>query len=107
MDQVEVKYTQIFINNEWKNSINGKTFETINPFTEKKLADIQAGEKADIDKAVEAAVNAFRLESPWRQMDASKRGHLLYRLADLIERDQDYIASLESLDNGKPKMVAF
>lgn len=39
-------------------------------------------------------------------MDASQRGELLYRLADLIQRDQDYIASLESLDNGKPKMLA-
>ncbi|KAH7643393.1 der f alt a 10 allergen [Dermatophagoides farinae] len=106
MAQVEVKYTQIFINNEWHDSISGKTFETINPFTEEKLANVQEGDKADIDRAVAAAVDAFRFDSPWRQMDASQRGHLLYRLADLIERDQDYIASLESMDNGKPKTMA-
>lgn len=35
-------------------------------------------------------------------MDASQRGRLLFKLADLIERDADYLASLESLDNGKP-----
>ena len=40
-------------------------------------------------------------------MDASQRGHLLYRLADLIERDREYLASLESLDNGKPFLDAF
>ena len=40
-------------------------------------------------------------------MDASQRGHLLYRLADLIERDREYLASLESLDNGKPYLDAF
>ncbi|XP_027194754.2 aldehyde dehydrogenase, mitochondrial [Dermatophagoides pteronyssinus] len=106
MENVEVKYTQIFINNEWHDSLDGKTFETINPFNEEKIADIQAGNKADVDRAVSAAVDAFRLDSKWRQMDASQRGELLYRLADLIQRDQDYIASLESLDNGKPKMLA-
>ena len=70
------------------------------------MANVQEGDKADIDRAVVAAVDAFRFDSPWRQMDASQRGHLLYRLADLIERDQDYIASLESMDNGKPKTMA-
>lgn len=40
--------------------------------------------------------------SEWRTMDASKRGRLLFKLADLIERDTDHLASLESLDNGKP-----
>ncbi|XP_023319928.1 aldehyde dehydrogenase, mitochondrial isoform X2 [Eurytemora carolleeae] len=40
-------------------------------------------------------------------MDASQRGHLLYRLADLIERNREYLASLESLDNGKPYLDAF
>lgn len=40
--------------------------------------------------------------SEWRTMDASARGRLLFKLADLIERDTAYMASLESLDNGKP-----
>ena len=40
-------------------------------------------------------------------MDASQRGHLLYKLADLMERDREYLASLESLDNGKPYNDAF
>ena len=39
-----------------------------------------------------AAQEAFRLGSPWRTMDASERGRLLHRLADLIERDQTYLA---------------
>ena len=50
---------------------------------------------------------AFKLGSPWRTMDASQRGHLLYKLADLMERDREYLASLESLDNGKPYNDAF
>lgn len=46
----------------------------------------------DVDKAVKAARAAFQLGSPWRRMDASDRGRLLNRLADLIERDRTYLA---------------
>lgn len=48
--------------------------------------------QADVDKAVKAATEAFKLGSTWRTMDASQRGHLLYKVADLIERDLDYLA---------------
>ncbi|OBS63688.1 hypothetical protein A6R68_07773, partial [Neotoma lepida] len=44
--------------------------------------------KADVDKAVKAARQAFQIGSPWRTMDASERGRLLNKLADLIERDR-------------------
>ena len=48
--------------------------------------------QADVDKAVQAAASAFKLGSPWRTMDASQRGRLLYKLADLVERDLHYLA---------------
>lgn len=48
--------------------------------------------QADVDKAVKAARNAFRLGSPWRRMDASHRGLLISKLADAIERDAAYLA---------------
>jgi len=48
--------------------------------------------QADVDLAVKAAKDAFKFGSPWRRMDASDRGVLLNRLADLIERDAVYIA---------------
>ena len=44
--------------------------------------------------------------APWRKADPTHRGALLNRLADLIERDTDYIAALESIDNGKPYQIA-
>lgn len=53
---------------------------------------MQYGGQADIDVAVQAANEAFKLNSPWRTMNASQRGILLNRLADLIERDAVYIA---------------
>ncbi len=82
--------------------MSGKTFPTINPSTGEKICDVQEGDKADVDKAVQAACDAFKLGSPWRTMDASDRGRLLNKLADLIERDCEYLARLEAIDNGKP-----
>uniref|UniRef100_A0A914LV57 Aldehyde dehydrogenase domain-containing protein n=1 Tax=Meloidogyne incognita TaxID=6306 RepID=A0A914LV57_MELIC len=101
------KFTQIFINNEWVNSKSGRTFPTINPSTKTKIAEVQEGDKADIDAAVKAASDAFKLGSEWRRMDASARGLLLNKLASLIERDAVELASLETLDNGKPYKDAY
>ncbi|KAH9524559.1 Aldehyde dehydrogenase, mitochondrial [Bulinus truncatus] len=103
----EIKYAKIFINNEFVDAVSKKTFKTVNPTTEEVICEVAEGDKADVDKAVQAARDAFKLGSPWRTMDASKRQDLLIKLADLIERDRNYIASLETLDNGKPFSAAF
>lgn len=103
----EIKFTKILHNNEWVNSLSGKTFATINPTNESLICQVAEGDKADIDRAVSAAREAFKPSSEWRRMDASKRGVLLNKLADLIERDRSHLASLESLDNGKPFSLAY
>ncbi|XP_063894795.1 aldehyde dehydrogenase, mitochondrial [Helicoverpa armigera] len=103
----EILYTGLFINNEWVKSSDGKTFKTENPSNGKVIADVQQASKTDVDKAVKAAKDAFKLGSPWRKMDASERGYLLSKLADLVERDRTYLASLETLDNGKPYTAAY
>jgi len=97
----EIKYTQLFINNEFVDSLSGKTFSAISPSTEETICQVQSGQKEDVDKAVIAARKAFQPESEWRKMDPSARGELLHKLADLIERDADYIASLETANTGK------
>jgi len=104
---LKVEYTKIFINNEFVNSVSGKVFPTINPSTGEKIVDVQEGDKADIDNAVAAARAAFKRGSPWRTMNASERGLLLLKLADVIERDRVKLATLETLDNGKPYAVAY
>lgn len=104
---IEVKYHKIFIENEWVDAVSGKTFPTLNPCTEEKIIDVAEGDKADVDLAVKAARKAFHRNSEWRGMDASHRGVLLNRLADLIERDLGYLSQLETLDNGKPQAVAY
>ncbi len=55
----------------------------------------------DVNRAVKAARNAFD-NGPWRRMGAAERGRLMYKLADLVEKNFDEIAALEALDNGKP-----
>uniref|UniRef100_A0AAR2M5N6 Aldehyde dehydrogenase 1 family, member A3 n=1 Tax=Pygocentrus nattereri TaxID=42514 RepID=A0AAR2M5N6_PYGNA len=98
---------QLFINNEWQSSVNGKTFPTFNPATGEKICDVEEADKADVDKAVEAAKAAINRGSPWRRMDVSSRGRLLHRLAELLERDRIVLATMESMDSGKPFLQSF
>ncbi len=104
--QSAIRQTKILINNQWVDSVSGKTFETINPATGEVIARVAEADAADVDLAVKAARKAFHNKSPWRRMSASERGKLINRLANLIEKNQDELATLESLDNGKPKHVA-
>ncbi|KAM9312611.1 retinal dehydrogenase 2 isoform 3-T3 [Gastrophryne carolinensis] len=104
---LEVKYTKIFINNEWQSSESGKVIPVYNPATGEQICEVQAAEKADVDKAVRAARLAFSLGSVWRRMDASERGRLLDKLADLVERERSFLATLESLDSGKPFLQSY
>ncbi|VDP23383.1 unnamed protein product [Soboliphyme baturini] len=85
-------YTKIFINNEWHESVDGKTFPTVNPATGETICLVQEGNEKDVDKAVDAANKAFARGSPWRTMTPYDRSRLLHRLADLIERDRVYLA---------------
>jgi len=97
----KVKDQPLFIGGKWQDSVSGKTFETTNPATGEVICSVAEGDKADVDLAVKAARKAFT-EGPWPKMNASERGRLLHRLADLIEQNQEELAALESLDNGKP-----
>jgi aldehyde dehydrogenase (NAD+) len=100
-----VRAKKLLINNEWVDSVSGKTFATINPATAEEICQVAEADAADVDKAVHAARVAFET-GPWRQATASQRGLLLHRLADLIEKHADELAQLEALDNGKPYSVA-
>ncbi|XP_075414058.1 retinaldehyde dehydrogenase 3 isoform X2 [Tenrec ecaudatus] len=104
---LEVKFTKIFINNEWHESKSGKKFATYNPSNVEKICEVEEGDKPDVDKAVEAAQAAFQRGSPWRRMDALSRGRLLHQLADLVERDRTLLATLETMDTGKPFLHAY
>src|SRR5437868_6515216 len=97
----KVKDQPLFIGGKWQDSASGKTFPTTNPATGEVICQVAEGDKADVDLAVKAARKAFE-DGPWPKLNASERGRLLNKLADLVEKHQEELAALEALDNGKP-----
>lgn len=85
---------------------SGATIETVNPFNESPIAQVAAAGSADVDVAVAAARAAFRGGSAWRSLSSAARGALLYKLAELVERDQHVLATIDAWDNGKPYQVS-
>ncbi len=101
------KFTQptgLFIDNEFRKSVEGKTFEVINPSDESVITSVHEATEKDVDVAVAAARKAF--EGEWRQMTPERRTQLLFKLGDLMEEHGDTLAAIEALDNGKAFSVA-
>ena len=90
-----------FIDNEFVPSAAGKTFETLNPTTNKPITSVASGESSDIDRAVKAARKAFD-SGPWPRMAAEERAKYLQRIGQLIEKHADAIAEAEIEDTGIP-----
>jgi aldehyde dehydrogenase (NAD+) len=95
-----IKLTKLLINNQWVDPTEGKSFDTYNPATGEVIAKVAQAGPADVDKAVKAARRALE-SAPWATMDAVDRGRLMFRLADLIEKNAEELAVLESLNCGK------
>ena len=92
---------RLLIGGEWV--ATGKTFDTINPATGEVITQLAEAGPAEVDRAVKAARKAFdERGGAWQKMSASERGKLLWRLADLLEKNIEEFAELETLDNGKP-----
>jgi phenylacetaldehyde dehydrogenase len=102
---VESTPRKLLINGRWVDSASGKTFPTYNPATGEVLTQVAEGDREDIDEAVRSARAAFEA-GPWSRLTASRRGRLIWKLADLLEEHLEEFALLESLDNGKPLGVA-
>ncbi|KAM8886081.1 aldehyde dehydrogenase 1A1-like isoform 1-T1 [Spinachia spinachia] len=102
-----IQYTQLFINNEWHESCSGRKIPVTDPTSGKLLCEVEEADSEDVDKAVRSARAAFQTGSPWRSMDASGRGLLLNKLADIVERDHLLLATLEALDSGKVFLMAY
>jgi aldehyde dehydrogenase (NAD+) len=96
----KIRLTKLFINNEFVDPVEKGSFETCNPATGEVIASVSEGKAADVDKAVKAARQALD-SGPWHTMDASDRGIILLKLADLVEKNAAELAALESLNSGK------
>ena len=92
---------QLLIGGRWQNAASGKTFADLNPATGENLAEVSEADQGDVDRAVAAARKAFD-EGPWPRMPGGERTKILLRIADLLERDAQQIARIESQDNGRP-----
>ena len=100
-DHVSIKKRYgLFINGEFVAPEKGKYFDTVNPATEEKLCRVAEGTEADVDKAVNAAREAYR--TTWGRMKPAERGKYIYRIARIMQERAREFSVIESLDGGKP-----
>jgi len=91
---------KMFINGEWVDSSNGKTFDCINPATNEIITALPDASKEDVDRAVQSARKAYN--EVWSKIDPAERANYLFKIAALIEENGDELAELDMMDAGKP-----
>lgn len=100
-DHIKLKEQyELFINGKWQKPSSGKYFDTINPASLEKIANIAQANDTDVDLAVKAARNAY--ENVWSKLSGKERGKYLFRIARLIQEKAREFAVIETLDGGKP-----
>ena len=97
-----MKICKNYINGEWVESVSGKTAPTYNPANGEILAEVVQSNLEDVERAVAAAKKSFYETRDWRDMDSQTRGDILLKIADLIDKNRDELARIESMDMGKP-----
>lgn len=90
--------TQLFIDGKFVDAENKRTLDIVNPTTEEVICKVAVASKNDVDTAVQAAHTAFY--GPWSQLSARERGQLMFKLADLMDKHKEELATIESVDSG-------
>jgi len=103
LDSQFQKKRLLLINGQYRESLSKQTFDVINPATEQLICQVSAGQKQDVDLAVNAATNALK---EWSATVPSQRSLLMNNFATLIQANMKELAVIESMDNGKPLMKA-
>lgn len=93
------KKYQLFIDGEWRDSSDGATLKTYNPANGQLLSEIADAAEEDVDAAVKAARKAF---NSWSKTTVNERAIILNKIADIIDENSEYLATIETMDNGKP-----
>ena len=96
--QLQNKY-QLYINGEWKDASDGATIKTYNPANGEFLAEIADASNKDVDEAIAAAREAFKT---WGKTTPVERAAILNKIADIIDENAEFLATVETMDNGKP-----
>jgi len=91
---------RMLVDGEWVEARSGRTFEVVDPATAEPMATVPDAGAEDVDRAVKAARRAF--DAGWRDATAQERGRILFRLADTVRREAKRLATLETLNSGKP-----
>ncbi len=95
----QITNTKLYINGEWRDSANGKTFAVIDPATEQEIAQIAEGATEDVEAAVVAAQAAF--EGEWGNLSGHERGEILWRIGDVIKEHGEELAFLQAKEMGR------
>jgi acyl-CoA reductase-like NAD-dependent aldehyde dehydrogenase len=90
----------LFVNGEFVDPADGRSFKTVNPATEEVLAEVSEASAEDVDLAVKAARRAYT--RVWSRMSGRERSKYLFRIARILQERSREFAVLESIDNGKP-----
>ena len=93
---------KLYIDGEWVEGSDGKTFTSVNPATGEILAEICEASVEDAKKAIAAAKKSFYVTREWRDMDSQARGDMILKIADAIEAEKEELAKLDAIDMGKP-----
>jgi aldehyde dehydrogenase (NAD+) len=91
---------KLFINGKYEDSVSGRVIPVINPATGDQLATVPDAGREDVDRAVRAARRSFESRA-WRGLQVSRRERIIWRIGELIEKNKEELAMLESLSNGK------
>lgn len=90
---------KLYINGEWIGAADGATIKTYNPSNGELLAEIADATNSDVDEAIAAAREAFKT---WGKTTPAERAAVLNKIADIIDENAELLATVESMDNGKP-----
>ena len=88
-----------FINNQWVASAGTRLLDVMNPYREERIAQVTAGDPADVDAAVKAAQQA---QPAWQELGGTARAGYLNGVADGLEARRDALIKLSATNNGKP-----
>lgn len=99
MKDILKKSYKMYINGEWVNSSNNIFVKTYNPYDKSELSEFPDASEADVDLAVKSAKEAFKT---WKKTTVKERAKILNQIADIIDKNRDILATVETLDNGKP-----
>ncbi|MGA0411870.1 MAG: NAD-dependent succinate-semialdehyde dehydrogenase [Candidatus Puniceispirillales bacterium] len=95
--------TKLFINGEWRDALSKENLEIINPATEEVIGKLSHARKEDLDLALVAAEKAF---DSWKNVSAYERSKILRKAADIVRSKADEIATLMTMEQGKPLIEA-